>query len=104
MANLTLRRGDDLALVVTFKENNVAHDMTDWTMAASLRLSGCTDLETTIDLEMTSEWVDITLGQARTVLPRAETEGLSPDDYEFLLRMTSPLGVVVSASRIVQVT
>lgn len=98
MANLTLRRGDDLALIVTFKEGGVVRDMTDWTMAASLKLPDC------VDLEMTSEWVDITLGQARSVLSKDETIDLDPDDYEFLLKMTSPLGVVVSASRTVQVT
>lgn len=83
---LTLRRGDTFVANAEFAVNNVAQNMTGWTLEATLQFANCTPVELTVS------WVNQAGGVAQVRLSHEDTDELQIGDHELRVRAISPTG------------
>lgn len=89
----TVSKGDDYALLLAFKINNVAVNLTGWTFEGRLKKTGQTDVTTTNTIDAANGTVTLKLSDTQTA---AMVGGASRDDlaarWTFNVTGTDPNG------------
>jgi hypothetical protein len=90
---VTVSKGDDYALLMAFKTNNVAVNLTGWTFEGRLKKTGQTDVTTTNTIDAVNGTVTLRLTDTQTA---AMVGGSSRDDlaarWTFNVTGTDPNG------------
>jgi hypothetical protein len=89
----TVSKGDDYALLLAFKINNVAVNLTGWTFEGRLKKTGQTDVVTTNTIDAVNGTVTLKLSDTQTA---AMVGGTNRDDlaarWTFNVTGTDPNG------------